>query len=77
MREDVAGTSVGAWHIRKSTVFRGAIRGASVYDFWFAERAAVPVRIRMVSHTTNDSPVGDVHYDENVTLRLRSLTPRR
>ena len=31
----------------------------------------------MVSRTTNDSPVGDVHYEERVTLRLTSLAPRR
>jgi hypothetical protein len=31
----------------------------------------------MVSRTTNDSPVGDVHYEEDVTLLLTSLTPRR
>jgi hypothetical protein len=37
----------------------------------------MPVRIVMVSRTTNDSPVGDVHYEEDVTLLLMSLTPRR
>jgi hypothetical protein len=31
----------------------------------------------MTSRTTNDSPVGDVHYEEDVSLRLRSLVPRR
>ena len=31
----------------------------------------------MTSHTTNDSPVGKVHYVEDVTLLLTSLTPRR
>jgi hypothetical protein len=31
----------------------------------------------MISHTTNDSPVGDVHYEEDVTLVLTSLKPRR
>jgi hypothetical protein len=31
----------------------------------------------MISRTTNDSPVGDVHYEEDVVLRLLSLRPRR
>jgi len=76
-RASVADTLLGAVHVRKSTVFHGAIRGASVYDFWFAQRAGMPVRIHMVSRTTNDSPVGDVHYEEDVMLRLLSLQPRR
>jgi hypothetical protein len=64
-------------HVKKSTTFSGAIRGTADYDFWFDEEAGVPVRIVMVSRTTNDSPVGDVHYEERVSLRLTSLTPRR
>ncbi len=37
----------------------------------------VPVRVVMVSRTTNDSAVGDVHYEEDVTLLLTSLTSKR
>jgi hypothetical protein len=73
----VAGPTVIAAHVRKTTRLSGAIRGTSRYEFWFHERIGVPVKIVMVSHTTNDSPVGDVHYDESVTLRLLSLAPRR
>jgi hypothetical protein len=65
-------------HVRKVTAFTGSIRGSSRYDFWFQARDRLPpVRIVMRSHTTNDSPVGDVHYEEDVTLVLNSLTPRR
>jgi hypothetical protein len=63
--------------VRKSTAFTGEIRGTARYDFWFDERSGVPIRIDMLSRTTNDSPVGDVHYAEDVTLRLLSLRPRR
>ena len=64
-------------HVRKTTTFTGEIRGSARYDFWFHTRLAVPVRIAMVSRTTNDSPVGDVHYEEDVVLTLQSVRPRR
>ena len=64
-------------HVRKTTTFSGAIRGSSRYDFWFHRRLGVPVRIVMTSRTTNDSPVGDVHYEEQVVLTLTSVRPRR
>jgi len=64
-------------HVRKTSTYSGAIRGSARYEFWFHRRRGVPVRIVMTSRTTNDSPVGDVHYEEDVTLRLLSLEPRR
>jgi hypothetical protein len=64
-------------HVRKTTTFSGEIRGSARYDFWFHGRLGVPVRLAMVSRTTNDSPVGDVHYEEDVVLMLRSPRPRR
>lgn len=73
----VAGSSVEARHVRKTTTFAGAIRGTSRYDFWFHEPLGVPAKITLASRTTNDSPIGDVHYAEFVALRLTSLEPRR
>lgn len=73
----VGGRTVSAEHVRRTSTFSGEIRGSSRYDLWFDSKSGVPVRIVMVSRTTNDSPVGDVHYEERVTLRLTSLTPRR
>lgn len=64
-------------HVRRTTTFSGEIRGSSRHDIWFDSKSGVPVKIVMVSRTTNDSPVGDVHYVEDVTLLLMSLTPRR
>jgi hypothetical protein len=64
-------------HVRKTTTFSGEIRGSARYDFWFHGRLGVPVRLAMVSRTTNDSPVGEVQYEEDVVLTLRSLRPRR
>jgi hypothetical protein len=75
---DLGGGQFLSPDVRKTTTFAGAIRGSARYDFWFHPRAAVPpVRIVMISHTTNDSPVGDVHYDEDVRLTLLSPRPRR
>jgi hypothetical protein len=73
----VGTTRTRVTRVRKFTRFKGAIRGTARYDFWFGETSGLPVRIRMVSTTTNDSPVGAVHYVEEVALRLLSLTPQR
>lgn len=73
----VAGTPVATVHLERTTSFTGRIRGLTNHDFWLARKSGIPVRIVMVSMTTNDSAVGDVRYEERVTLRLLSLTPRR
>lgn len=73
----VAGKLVPSVHIRQTSSLTGGIGGASVYDMWLDRRSGVPVRLVMTSHTTNASPIGKVHYDEEVTLRLTSLRPRR
>jgi hypothetical protein len=73
----VDGTSVTTEHVRKTTRFTGGIRGSARHDLWFDSASGVPVQIVMASRTTNDSPVGDVHYAERVSLRLTSLEPRR
>lgn len=73
----VGGKRVSAVHVRQTSSFGGGTGGASAYDIWLDRKSGVPVRIVMTSHTSNDSPVGRVHYDEDVTLRLMSLRPRR
>jgi hypothetical protein len=74
---DVSGKPVTTEHVRKKTQFSGAIRGNALHDLWFDAKSGVPVKIVMVSQTRNDSPVGEVTYDEDVTLVLTSLEPRR
>jgi hypothetical protein len=73
----VSGTTVDCVHVRTGTSFAGATTGTASFDFWLARETGLPIRIRMASRTTNDSPIGDVHYEEDVTLDLTSLTPRR
>jgi hypothetical protein len=74
---EIGSRRIRVTRVHKFTRFHGAIRGTAIYDFWFGETSGLPVRIGMVSTTTNDSPVGDVHYKEDVMLRLLSLRPRR
>lgn len=74
---DVGGTSVPTVHVRTTMSYSGDTTGEATYDFWLARDSGVPVRIMMVSATTNGSLIGDVHYLERVTLRLTSLAPRR
>jgi len=76
-RVEVGGKAVPAEHVRKKTTFSGEIRGFARHDLWFDPESGVPVKIAMVSRTTNDSPIGDVTYDEEVKLTLTSLEPRR
>lgn len=73
----VAGTSLATDHIVRITTFTGEIRGSTRHDIWFDTQSDMPVKMVMVTRTTNDSPVGDVHYEEDVTLLLTSLKPRR
>lgn len=63
--------------IRKATSFTGANRGTARHDLWFDDKTGMPTHLRMVSRTTSDSPIGDVAYEEDVTLTLLSLEPRR
>ena len=63
--------------VRKATTFSGEIRGTARHDLWFDETSGLPIRLDLVSRTTSESPIGDVRYEEDVTLRLLSLEPRR
>ena len=73
----VGDAAVPVRHVRKVTTFAGAIRGSARHDLWFHEQVGIPVGIVMKSNTTSDSLIGDVAYEEDVTLTLLSLEPRR
>jgi hypothetical protein len=73
----VGAKRVPAVHVRQTSAFQGDTRGASTYDIWLDRTSGVPVRIVMTSRTSNASTIGTVHYEEDVTLRLTSLVPRR
>jgi hypothetical protein len=63
--------------VRKATTFRGDIRGSARYAFWSPVGGGGRWRLDWPPPTTNESPVGDVHYREDVVLRLLSPEPRR
>jgi hypothetical protein len=73
----VAGEPVATVHLRRRTTLTGRIHGRSTQDVWLARDTGVPARLVMTTDTRNDSAVGDVHYEEDVSLQLRSLSPRR
>jgi hypothetical protein len=73
----VGGEAVEAEHARRETRLSGDTRGSTRHDIWFDSATGVPVKLVLVSHTANDSPIGEVHYDKDVTLTLTSLEPRR
>lgn len=73
----VGGEEAETVHVRRTSSFSGETRGETTHDVWLERESGIPVRIVMVSRTTNDSPIGDVHYEEDVSLQLTSLAPRR
>ena len=73
----VGDSAVECVHVRTRTTFGGGTTGTATFDFWLARDTGLPVAIRMLSRTTNGSLIGDVHYEEDVSLRLTSPTPRR
>jgi hypothetical protein len=76
-QQEVQGELVATDHVAKQSAFSGTVRGTAQHDLRFHAASGVPVTVRMSSATTNDSPIGDVRYDEDVKLTLLSLEPRR
>ncbi len=73
----VGGKAAEAEHVRTEATLSGETRGTTTRDLWFDSETGVLVKLVLVSHTATDSPIGEVHYDEDVTLVLTSLEPRR
>ena len=74
---EVGGSTVACAHLRTRTTFAGGTTGRATFDFWLARATGLPVAVGMISRTTSGSLIGDVHYEEDVSLRLTSLVPRR
>ena len=73
----VGGAAVECAHVRTTTAFAGGTTGQATFDFWLSRSTGLPVAVSMRSRTTSGSLIGDVHYEEDVSLRLTSLVPRR
>jgi hypothetical protein len=76
-RISIGDTPVATEHVRRTTAFSGGTRGSTTHHIWFDSLSGVPVKMVLATRTTNESPVGDVNYEERVTLLLTSLQPRR
>jgi len=76
-RRPVGGEAVATARVRKTTTLTGSSRGTSRHEIWFDGETGIPVELHLVSDTTSESPIGDVGYQEDVRLTLRSLEPRR
>jgi hypothetical protein len=73
----VAGAEVDAVHLRIEAVERGTARGPLAEERWLEPETGLPLRIVYRVRTANDSPIGDVTFEERYELRLLSLEPRR
>ncbi len=73
----VMGHDVETLHIRLEAEETGESRGSLVEERWLEASSGLPVRITYEVRTANDSPIGDVIFEERYTLDLTSLEPRR
>lgn len=73
----VGPAAVETLHVRLAASESGSSRGPLVEDRWVERQTGLPVRIRYRVRTENDSPIGDVTFEERYELRLTSLRPRR
>jgi hypothetical protein len=73
----VGGVPVQTIHLRVRAEEDGASSGPLVEERWVERETGLPVRIRYGVRTANESPIGDVDFEEGYDLRLTSLEPRR
>lgn len=73
----VGGVPVRAVHVRIDEQDVGAAHGPIREERWLERDTGLPLRLRYRVRSANDSPVGDVTFQEEYDLRLVSLEPRR
>ena len=75
---NVGGRSIDATHMRYEATMTGGIRGTNIQERWVDDANKLPpLRLTNVTRTRADSPFGDVAYDEEFTLHLRTTEPQR
>lgn len=73
----IGGRAVGAWHTELTFSFAGAYRGTSPTQYWLAIPTDLLLAEREAVHVSEHaSPLGPVLYREQMSAKLRSLTPR-
>lgn len=60
---------------RFRTVLQGTVRGEQVQERWTDLETAMLLKGTTVTDTEGDGPVGPIHYQERLTLTLKSLEP--
>jgi hypothetical protein len=72
----VDGTELDAVRVRIEATETGTARGSLAEERWLEPVTGLPLRIVYQVETKNDSPIGDVTFEERYDLLLRSLEPR-
>jgi hypothetical protein len=72
----VGGVTVHAVHVVERIVASGGTTGETKRERWFDLATGLLVRLESVSTARSTTPIGDVPYEEHVSLALTSLTPQ-
>jgi hypothetical protein len=64
-------------HVRSTLILHGGNAGRETIDWWLDTANALPLRVVLKSRTSRSIFVGRVHYHEDFSLRLLSLSPQR
>jgi hypothetical protein len=74
---DVGGTPVTVLEFDVHDDITGASNGSTERTLRVVPDTGLVVELELSVDVQNDSPIGDVHYQEHYELRLTSLAPRR
>lgn len=74
---DLGGRRISALRVRSTLTVHGGSAGHETVNWWLDSANALPLRVVMKSRTSRALFLGRVHYREDFTLRLLSLTPKR
>lgn len=74
---DVGGTPVSVLEFEVDDAISGASNGTTQRTVSVVPETGLVVELDLTTDVQNDSPIGDVRYQESYQLRLTSLEPRR
>jgi hypothetical protein len=74
---DVGGTPVTVLAFEVDDTITGASNGTTERSVSVIPATGLIVELELTTDVQNDSPIGDVHYEEDYRLRLTSLEPAR
>jgi hypothetical protein len=74
---EVGGTPVTVLEFEVHDDITGASDGSTVRTIRVVPETGLLVGLELTTDVENDSPIGDVHYQEHYELELTSLDPRR